>query len=184
MQENVSFKGSPCPNSTTSAFCSAAKGRRIEHAVACGLFERRLEAVEEAVRGVGNGLPAKVARASWPIPCIPHHSTGLMHSSGVAARQVDGLIGAFGVGRIPAVDAPMVAVQIVQRQIEDHQFLELRGGHGPQKRPQGRQLLPFPNQPAANIERLHAVALPQEVRDQNAAIQSALASTPIIVPGE
>ena len=56
-----------------------------------------------------------------------------MHKQGVAAGQVDGAHRGFGVGHIAAVDAPMVAVQIGQRQIENHQFLEPRRGHGPQK---------------------------------------------------
>ena len=87
-----------------------------------------------------NGLPASMARANCPMPCIAHQIAGLIAEQGVAARQVDGAVGALGVGRVVAVNAPIGRRRGPPAADRAHQFLQCGDGDGPQKRPQGRQL--------------------------------------------
>ena len=136
--------GSLCPSSTTSAFRIAANGCWIDTRLPVASSSVASKRWKKSSVASGNGLPANVAKASRSIPCIPHHSTGLMHSSGVAARQVDRAVGALGVGHVAAVDAPVIAVQIGQRQIENPQRLELRRGHRPKKCPRAPPVLRVP----------------------------------------
>ena len=133
MQENVSSSGSPRPSSKTSFFSA---GRRDGGCPRGCPWPDRGPAGSRAKNpsvASAKGLPARVARASCPMPCMAHQIAGLMLSKAFRPGQVDGVVGAMAVGRSRPSMLQWCAVQVAQRQIENHQFLQPRRGHGPQE---------------------------------------------------
>src|SRR6185369_7096153 len=65
----------------------------------------------------------------------------------------------------------MPVVQILQWQLQHDKLRQPLAGHGLEKSLQSRQLLRLPTHARANVKRLHLPLLPQQMADQDGAVQ-------------
>ena len=107
MQENVSSSGSPRPNSQ-DVLLSPAGRRGAGCSRGCPWLDPcPLEVTEELVGGVGERVAGQGGQGQLPDAVHGAPDRRFDAEQGVSARQVDGAVGAVGVGRVAAVDAPM-----------------------------------------------------------------------------
>ena len=117
------------------------------------------EVVEEIVGGVGKRIAGQRGQRQSTDAVHPAPQHRLDAQQRVAARQVDRLIGALGVGHVAAVDAPVSPYRSASGRSKTTNSSSSGAATARKKSPQSRQFLPFP-EPVHNGHRTAARNIP------------------------
>jgi hypothetical protein len=135
--------------------------------------EGRLKLGEKLGCGVGEGVRAQRRQRQFVDAIQSAPQRGFDDQERIAAGQIHRLVRSRRIGHANARHAPMILVDVGQRQVERHERLQAGAGHRRQKTAQRTLLGALPEQAGTDIERLHAQTLGQHLRQHDRAIQSA-----------
>ncbi len=172
MQENVRWRGRCRPRPRTSSLWSAANGRTSRGAAVHRLVEQGLEPLEEPGRAVGERVGPQGSQRQGGHPAQAAPDRRLDGQEQVPPGKIDRLVGRLRPGDALAAGAPVGAIDVGGRLVEQDRRIDPIIAHCAKEPAQGGDFRVLPAEPGPDVDGHDSRELAEQIDAQDGAVES------------